>query len=229
MRSERTTRPGGRTTARRTASLLLAGAGLLCAAGCNIVAPIAIIFDDPRESTAKFKLDPERKTVVLVDDRNNALPKRSLRAAIGLEADQSMIEEKVVEQPNMIAAQSALHVVAAERLGSPKSIVDVGKAVGADVIIYVSMDAFSLSKDGVLFQPFAVARVKVLDCVNNTRLWPPDERGYPITAQMPEKREQVPTQVAERNAAELDLARFTGREVARLFFTYFTESASRAR
>lgn len=202
------------------------GAALCCAAalagvaGCNIVAPVAYLVGGPPKTPALYELDRRRPTVVFVDDRASVAPRRALRAAIGQEAESTMIEQGVVDQQSMISASAALRMAMAERYGEPRSIDAIGEDVGAEVVVYVEMISWSLRGDGVVFAPTARVSVKVLDVANDVRLWPQTIGGHVMTVQLPQTASEGPTNRVERNAVEEGLARLIGLRVARLFYTH---------
>lgn len=216
----------------RHSGLVALAVGALAAAcalqGCNIIGGVAYVIQGPPKVERQHELDSDRPTVVFIDDRTNVMPRRSLRASMGLEADQTLLEKKVIRKDKMLAAQAALGLASGDKLSAPKSVAAIGRAVGAEVVIYVDMKGFTLSSDGASYSPAATALVKVVDALNNQRLWPPDGDGWPLTVQPPVQGDG-PTTIAEKNKAETALAQAAGREVARLFFTYEREGASRAR
>jgi len=214
------------TTLFRALTTLLLCAAASAAAGCNIAGPVAFILAGPPKIDAVHKLDGSRPTVIFVDDRTNTMPRRSLRAGVGMEAEQTLIAKRVVPQRLMIASQAALHASAGERHGATMSIADIGRAVGAEVIIYVTMDAWTLTQDGATLSPASASRVKILDVVNNTRIWPDDDAGHPLIVRMPSTPEDMPGGAAERNAAHQALAVTTGRQLARLFFRHERDALS---
>ena len=81
----------------------------------------------------------------------------------------------------LLDSKAATAVVANEPRGDLMPISEVGRAVNAEVVIYVVPDVFTLSSDGQTFQPTATLRVKVMDAVADSRLWPQEEReGYTL-------------------------------------------------
>lgn len=206
-----------RTTKRAAATLLLLiGAGMLPA--CNIVGAAAYIVEGPPRVAAVTSLDADRPTVIFIDDRSSRVPRRSLRVIIGQTAEETLIAEKVVKQQNMIAAQSSLRAAMSEPPDEPLSIADIGLAVGADVVVYVTIDAWTLSKDAGSFSPLVSARVKITDASSRTRLWPADPQGYVLRVEPATRAADLPRSSAERAAAEADLAKRTGEALARMFF-----------
>jgi hypothetical protein len=191
---------------------------ILAVAGCNIVGPAFVLVHGPEKIPAVYTLDPERPTVILVDDRSNRVPRRSLRLTLAQEAEKSLLKEKALK--DMIGAQAALTAAGADKDGRPLSIAEIGRAVGAQVVIYATVDQFTLSPDGNSFLPTAQLRVKIIDAVNDKRIWPDDRGGYICTARLPIKGDTAPTTLNEQAKAEDELAQETGLALARLFFKH---------
>jgi hypothetical protein len=207
------------------AAITLAGAALV-GVGCNYVAAAAYVIEGPPKVDAKFKLDETKRTVVFIDDRNNVVPRRSLRHVMGESVESELISKGGLDASLVIPAQSTLRATSAERLGAPMSIVDVGRLVGAEVVIYAVVTRFSLSPDGVTFTPIGTANVKVYDAVNNVPIFPLAGEGVPVTMLLPLKDSSMPTGIAEKNAAEEDAARAMGVQIARTFFSYERDKLS---
>lgn len=216
----RTTRARG-----RLAAFVCAAPLLLTPGACNIVAPVAYLAGGPPKKPAQHELDEDRPTVIFVDDRSNAAPRRSLRTSIGQEAESVLIEQGVVEQEKMIASSSTIRVALQERFGEPRSIDAIGEAVGAEVVIYVELVSWAMASDGAL-SPQGRINVKVLDVLNDARLWPAGPDGRTITIQLPPITGGAPQNRAELNAMEERLARRIGLEVARLFFAHEPDALS---
>lgn len=223
------TRRDGHKARGRLLRGVLAGA-LACApallAGCNVVAPVAYLVGGPPKVPAKHELDGKRRTVVFIDDRASVVPRRSLRALIGSEVDSTLIEQKAVKAENMIASDAALRVAMDERYGDPRSIDGIGEALDAEVVIYVELVAWTMSRDGVSVSPAARLSVKVLDVANDVRLWPGTVGGQMMTVALPTSAGQGPRNRLEQNAQEESLARMTGMQIARLFFAHEEDALS---
>jgi len=219
-----------RTPTRRRRRALCAALSCVIAlaafTGCNVVAPVAYLVGGPPKTPALYELDRRRPTVVFVDDRASVVPRRALRAAIGQEAESTMIEQGVVDQQSMISASATLRMAMAERYGEPQSIDTIGEAVGAEVVVYVEMISWSLRGDGVTFAPTARVSVKALDVANDVRLWPQTIGGHVMTVRLPQTASEGPTNRVERNAVEEGLARLVGLRIARLFYAHEADALS---
>lgn len=219
------TRLNNRQARLALAALALAGAAI-ATTGCNYVAAAAYVIEGPPKVDAKFKLDKTRRTVVFIDDRNNVVPRRSLRQVMGESVESELISNAGMDASLVIPAQSTLRATSAERLGAPMSIVDVGRLVGAEVVIYAVITRFSLSPDGVTFTPVGTANVKVYDAVNNVPIFPIAGEGVPVNMLLPLKDSTMPTGISEKTAAEEDAARAMGIQIARTFFSYERDTLS---
>lgn len=188
--------------------------------GCNIVAPVYLAIHGPPKTPAAYTLDKERTAVVFVDDRANRMPRRALRVSMAAEAERAMLQQGAVK--DMISGQSAIQTAAADPEGQPASIAQVGRSIGAQQVVYATVDAFSLSPDGQTFAPYVTLRVKVIDAVKDERLWPEDKRGHPVQVQLPPRQGTSPATSTEITRAENELATAAGLAVARLFFKHET-------
>ncbi|MBL8886406.1 MAG: hypothetical protein JNK16_07070 [Phycisphaerales bacterium] len=208
-----------RTLAVCTLSGALAGA-LASLSGCNIVGPAYYFIHGPEKTPAAFTLDKTRSTVVFVDDQNSVLPRRSLRMEIAAAATELIQTQKLVD--DVIDSRGAIVAATRDRESEPMSVVAVGRAVKAQIVVYVAIDAFSLTSGGVAYAPVARVRVKVLDAENDVRLWPPENLpdGAPLNVNMHEKPGTRPSSASQVAQAENELARETGTAVAELFFEH---------
>lgn len=207
-----------RRTPRTLLALAVLGVACVVPAGCNIVAPALMIAQGPPKIEAKLKLDKERTHVILIDDRRSVLPSRNLRELIGTTAEQALLTKEVVK--DMVQSRIAAAQVRGERFGAPMSIIEVARAVKADVIVYATVDSFSLTVDGQSLAPTAVLRVKVIDAETEQRLLPaPGELDWhPLTVTLPSAAATAPTSQTQVFAIQTDLAHWTGIQLARLFY-----------
>jgi hypothetical protein len=213
---ERTQRIGG--TLAGTVAILAIVSVL---SGCNIVGPAYYFIHGPEKVKKAYALDKEKPTTIFIDDRANHVPRRVLRLTIAQEAEKALLKKKVVK--DMIAAESTMVAAGHDRYEKPIPIADIGRAVKADVLIYATVDAFTLTQDGQTYDPVARVRVKVLDARNDARLWPDDSRGQLLTVRVRPKTSPVPSSAAGRYEAEDELAKQVGLEIAWLFFDHEAE------
>lgn len=211
---------------RRTKSTVLmrcAALGMLLAvavaAGCNIVTPAAFAVMGPPGIDKVTELE-KRTTVIFIDDRDSKLPRRSLRGTIGKVAETYILKEKLLTAEQLISTQSALRIATADNAAAPLSAVDIGRRVGAEVVIFVEMEGWTLSRGGAEISPAAGATVKILDCVTNQRIWPDNPEGYPLKVQMPRQPSELHSTRADRNKLEEQLATQIGYDLAGMFYDH---------
>lgn len=197
-------------------SLLVAA--LVLITGCNIVAPAYMIIHGPEKVPAQHELEKERPTVIFIDDRANRLPRRTLRQTIGEAAQEALLKNKALT--DVIDTRGALAVSNQDRAGQAMSIVDIGKAVKAEVVVYATVDAFTLSSDGQSFSPTATLRVKVIDVIADKRVWPEEKEGYPLALTFPTRVSDIPDTATEIRQREEETAILIGQSLAQLFHEY---------
>jgi len=223
--------PGFRVNAARFGLTLLAAVSMgLLAPGCNIVAPAALLIEGPPKTDAVFELDETRPHVIFVDDANNNLRRRVLRQEITDAAQRTLLDEGVLTSQTLIDGRAALLTATSESSTEPMAISAVGRAVEADVVIYVTVDLLVLTTDGATYAPLAVARVKVMDAIEDKRLFPDDRepRGRVIELRLRKRTGSPPTSGTERAKAESDLAKELGQAVAELFYKHLRRDTDRA-
>lgn len=191
----------------------------LLVGGCNIIGPAYILVAGPPKTDALHTLEKEAKTVIFVDDQGSNLPRRSLRATISDRVERELMAQKVV---NTLVASSAIQQVAMQDAADNLSDnATLGKAVGADLVVHVLVESFTMSPDNATYQPFASGFVRVVDARTGKRVWPAGEpNGYRLAMQLPIKRGVVPKSASELARAQEDLASNFGLAVSRLFYKH---------
>jgi len=212
----------------------LLGGSMLMHAGCNIVAPIAILVNGPEKLDRQFTLPRERSVVVFVDDRLSRLPRRPLRTTIADQITNKLVESKVCE--NIIESRAAEAAVQREKPTEPMSVTEIGRSVQADVVVHVIIDSFTLSPDGVAFSPAARVFVRVTDTAADARMWPVEDpaipankrpKGYELVVAPRTPTSKPPASNSEMAQAEIDLAKIVGTAVAELFYDETIKDSSR--
>lgn len=198
-------------------------AGLGCITGCNIVGGAAYLIHGPEKTPRLYALDPLKKTVVFVDDTVPVVKSRMQRVKIATTAEQVLLGEGKME--HVIGSQDLLAIVERERFSKPMGIVEMGEAVGAEVVVYAQMLTFNLTADQQSFTPSAQARVKVMDVTGKKRLWPEGvQEWYVLDVTAKERQGGPPTTLSERDAEFLALAQRVGTSIAHLFIEHEARS-----
>ena len=112
-----------------------------------------------------------------------------------------------------------------DRSGEVISISKVGELVGAEQVIYVDVEQFALTYDGVTPDPKAIARVRVLDLKTGKRVFPdPNDPGsygyYQLVVELPDHDPHGFNTVRVRNQMTEALAMQTGDQLGKLFYRY---------
>lgn len=209
------------------ASGMLSIVGASIIGGCNIAGPALWLVSDDR-TPAVYQLDPKKSTVIIVDDRNSVLPSRAARKKLCESAEKALLEAKVLTA-DLIASESAESIMVADRFSKPKSVTAIGRALGAEQVIWVTVDEFTLSPDNAMYQPTATARVKIIDAANDKRLFPEGEtsEGHVLNISIRTRTTEIPRNQADRLQAQLDLADRVGLRVSEMFFKSKPREADR--
>lgn len=211
----------------RSAAVVLATLLVLLPAGCNIVGPAVYFIHGPAKVQPQYELPEDRPAVVFIDDRTNVLPNRAVRQRVAKAAERTLLDGKAVAKSEIVSSDAILPVATQERFGRPAGIAEIGEAVGAQVVVYATIDGFSLSPNGAEFAPIALARVKVVDAQSKQRLWPGTQsEWHPVRIQPATRTRELPRSLSERTKAEIELAEELGRNIARLFVEYSPEEVS---
>lgn len=194
-------------------------AALLAPAGCNIITPALYVAQGPPKTPAEFTLPKDRKTVVFVDDRRSAMSRLQLRAVLADDIGQSLKSLELVDE--VVSGRELIAYVRRNESATKRiAIEDLGRAVNADVVVYVEMEAFVLSPDGATPKPTAMARIKVIDVKEEKRLFPPDgadPAGYPVVADMNALGNEAYRTSASRRRLEDLLAKRLALKITQLF------------
>lgn len=209
--------------------LLLAGATLAAVPGCNILGPALYLAHGPEKIDKLYELDPTRNTVVFIDDRANRIPRRVLRVTMAQEAERLLLEKEVLEPGKLISSQSALAAASTDKYDRPMPVSEIGRAVGADTVIYVTIDEFSLSPDGQSFIPSVMMRLKVIDAADEERLWPKENAaGHALRVRLPIKQGVAPTSLSAQMQYQQELAKHAGVAIAKVFYKHELEKGVNA-
>lgn len=187
-------------------------------ASCNYIGPMGYLIGGDGKVKAAHTLESTRTHVVFVDDRENLLRDRTMRRTIAKSAERTLLDANAVAKSDIISSEAVDAIVANDKWGKPMGIAQVGEAAEAEVVIYATIDVFTLSVDGVSLSPQAVARVKVIDSKTRKRLFPTGESPWhTVQTVVPRRDGEVPNTPSALMKEEQLLAERFGRDIAYVF------------
>jgi len=189
---------------------------------CNYLGPLAYVTQPEQTVPAEYEL-PDRPTVVFVDDREGKLVPVGLRDVIAEKISEDMMVQNVVS--TTIRPRDAIALARSrDRKNELLPIDAIGRAVGAEQVIYIEIDSFTESPDNYQPTPQATARVKVIDVVEQQRLFPADQSNsfdfYTVNTQIEEVDRQLYRSASTRRAIREMLARQLGTRIGQLFYEH---------
>ena len=201
----------------RATAISVICAAVLLVAGCNYLLPASYIIEGPPKAPAAFEL-PSKRTVVIVDDKINRMPRVALRVGIGDSVGTHLLENNVV--PETITTRDAVALIRRmDTASKPISIQRICESLGAEQVVYVEIDEFNLSGGREEGGPEAVALVKVLDIANGSRLWP-TAGSEAVQSFLQDINPSLITTSAGRREVEDKLAEKLGEDIAKLFYAH---------
>ncbi|MDY7011339.1 MAG: hypothetical protein SVV80_11405 [Planctomycetota bacterium] len=157
---------------------------MLLPIGCPLPAAIlAKLF--PKEKVSPRFILPKKKTIlVFPDDIKCPLLYPTIKRALAEKADKLLIEHSLASET--IPYDKLIDLRNAEPNFNQMSIPKIGRRLGADLVIYVSIEDFSLKDNPIntLWRGRFVAMVKVVDVLKG-RIWPDESAGFPISIDEP--------------------------------------------
>lgn len=192
----------------------------LATSGCNIVAPIAYIIEGPPTTGPLYQL-PAGKVVVFIDDRGDVVPRARLRTTMATRATTELLNNVETQISGAITPTAIARVTDQDQFARLLPIDEIGRRVGADIVIYATVERFELIAQAMP-RPTAVLRVKIIDSNTGQRLWPTGldgEYGYRLVVQMGVKTASHYEPSAIDQLQE-QLADFTGLRLAQIFLQH---------
>lgn len=209
------------TIKRKTLLLAGAAAAIWLLGGCAL--PFAILEKMfPKEKIpARFVLPAGKRVLVFPDDMLHPVGYPPVKRVLARRLGELLAEHELVAET--IAYDSLVDLRNAETDFNRMAVATVGRRLGAELVVYVSIDGFSLKDMPVdtLWRGRFSCKVRVVD-VRNGRLWPDESAGFPVKVVEP-----IAENTSEAYGAELadKLAKRLAEGVCGLFHEHYVDRA----
>jgi hypothetical protein len=208
-------------TPRSLLSSLLLSVTVLCAGGCQVPAALWYRTVGPPPIPARFAPPKDQPLLVLgenVHSGSHALPEADDLARVVYD---DLKENKVAPMVD----PAALHDLRDRNAiaFSKMSISEVGRQVGARLIIYVNVNELNIENPpgSEMVKAKLKASVKVIDVATARTLWPENGAGEPYDF---ESRLQRVTDQSTRSVVNRQVLRDSGQQIARWFYDFKPET-----
>jgi len=191
----------------RIGHLLLLTGLALSLGGCALVGWAADVVEGGRTIKPVYILE-DRPTLVMVDDPANKLPTVDLPNLIAGRIGNRLVDQQVISEANFVPAVTVSRLAADHADFKTWPIDRVGREAGAEQVVYVVIQQFTLTDASQMYRPIAESRAKVIDVPSGQRLYPGAEQGHPVGVEqfyrsMDGSNQATETVLARRLAEEL--------------------------
>ena len=199
--------------------------GCAAMAGCNIVAPILVLVSGPPKVKRMFALPGDKATVVFVDDQSGQNVDRGTLDGIAEAADALLLKHTGVD--DLIRGRSALEAAIGQSREEQVPIAEIGRRVGADVVIYARIDDYGVASNSDGYVPTMRLNVRVIDLVERKRVFPVETVGVPVRVGVDSTKGLLTDSLSSRAEARQVLAELAGTAIAQLFYTHLESESVR--
>lgn len=207
--------PAGRMPRCALVVLLLAVGHL---AGCAGAGWLAATLAPPRKVQAAYEMPRNQTVLVFVDDILNPLHYQPIKGELTRRLNAELQRQGLARRT--IKYERIVDLMAATPQFDKLSVAEIGRKLGADLVLYVHIDRFSLKDDEVsaLWEGRIHTTVRVVD-VTEGLLWPktPPE-GYALPPV--ETPATIDTSSTYASTLTEDLADRMSRRIAKLFYKH---------
>ncbi len=164
------------------ASILAAAlaAAAISQSGCAVFAWTVAQFAPPQKVKALYTPPKDKKILVFVDDVHSQVTYQPVKAELTDRLNAKLTDRKIAG--STIPYRNLAHLAVTGEGFDAMRVVEVGRHLGADLVLYVHIDKFSLRDDeqGPLWRGRLGATIRMVD-VEKGRLWPLDSpAGYAV-------------------------------------------------
>lgn len=189
---------------------------VLAAGGCEVPAYVATVITGPPKIPAVYEL-MDRPTVVLVDDYHNKLPAMTLASLLAGRTGEALKDHEVIET---LIPSTTVDTLRARHEDFRKWPIDrIGRQVGAEQVLYISIERYQMTDEQQIFHPRVDVRVKVIDVASGTRMFPAGDQAYPLVSTLHYRNMEgagAGTQAVLANR----LMEYTADKIAKLFYKH---------
>lgn len=185
--------------------------------GCGVFPWLAAQFAPPQTALAKYEIPKEKTVLVFPDDYPNTVSFEPVKRLLAERLNDLLAENEIAAAA--IPYQAVEDMEAATNSFSGMSTSQIGKALGADIVIYVHIDKFYLKEDPAnpLWHGYIETTVRVVD-VNKGLIWPADIPGGwpvdPVDIPTDDTSQTYNTKLAQRLAEKMS------EKIAHLFYEH---------
>lgn len=190
----------------------------LAAGGCAAIGWAVNAFAPPKKVKPVYEPPKTQTALVFVDDLCNPVSYEPVKAELAQQLTRQLRDHHIAAK--VIPSEKVMDLAAGTPNFNALSIPDVGKKLGADWVLYVQIDRFSLrdSEESHLWHGVLQTTIKVVD-VKTGPIWPKDRpAGMPVKPVIePLAENSSPTYGLELSRR---LAERTADRIAKLFYEH---------
>jgi len=207
---------------------LVLAAAVVGTGGCTpVIGWFANAFAPPQKVKALYKPPPGKTVLVFVDDMLSPVSYERVKAELTGRLNRQLAEHGIAGKT--IGYDELLVLISATPNFNELAISEVGRKLGADVVLYVQITGFSLKdEEGMPLWRGRLATAVRFVGVEAGRLWPEDRQGgYPVEpVEIPPSSHPSPTY---GEALSKMLAEKMADSIAKLFYDHEISAQEAAR
>ncbi len=149
--------------------------------GCAVLHYVGMLTEPSKKVDAEYKPPADRKVLVFVDDIRMPVSYEQIKTDLTDRLNVQLLENKIAGK--VIPSEMLQNYIAMTPKFNQLSVAEVGKELGADLVLYVEITRFSLrdSDQTPIWQGRLATSVRWVDVKTAKRLWPSDRiDGYDV-------------------------------------------------
>jgi hypothetical protein len=113
--------------------------------GCTGIAWLVSVLVPPKSVPAVYKLEPDKKVLVLVDDLGKPVRYEQIKRLLTEKVNRLLLDNKATEK--VVSYQDVFRLMARRNDYHSMGIANIARELGADQTLYIRLDEFSLKDD----------------------------------------------------------------------------------